>query len=597
MKQLFQFLREVYTLVRPFGRRRLARVCAAVVLNAVFQVIGVASIFPFLAIAANPARFRGSQLGKFIVELLPEFSDQGLIIFAGCLSIAMMVAANVVSVATEYVRATYAHQVGHWMRVRLLRHILSQPYAYFLQQNTSVLSKKVVGDVMQFVQGVLMPLLEAATRGLIVLLLALTLLAYSPLLTIATLAALALFYYGCFRVLGKRSREVSAAIKAANRGSFFSIGQAFSVIKPMFAADAQSAFVDRFSEHSAEQARVSPRIVLYGQSPRYLLEPLAYGGLIVWVLATVMTGGDLAAVIPSIGLVAMIGYRMMPALQIFFAQSTQIAANMHALEEIQQELAEAGEGDVVPTAASPLSWSNLIVARDLTFRYDEGGRNVLEAVSFEIPHGASVGIVGPTGSGKSTLVDLMLGLLTPTAGEILIDGRPLSPRNLAAWRAAIGYVPQETVLFDGTVEENIAFGVGTDAIDRQRVREAATVAQIDAFVEHELPDGYATHVGERGVRLSGGQRQRLGLARALYRQPSVLVLDEATSALDSATEAALVAAIEALPEDLTVIAIAHRQSTLAGCELLLQLAGGHVGTLTGVNSNSARDLPSTGATI
>jgi len=252
----------------------------------------------------------------------------------------------------------------------------------------------------------------------------------------------------------------------------------------------------------------------------------------------------------------------------------------HALNEVYDEFAAAETdksirpeiiGDAL-APARPLRWSDAIVLREVGFRYPGASRPALDGLSLTIPKNSSVGVIGPTGSGKSTLVDLLLGLYHPTAGEILIDGRPLTPELVPSWQASIGYVPQDIFLIDDTIARNIAFGLPDNEIDPARLREACAIAQLLDFVEAELPDGFDTNVGERGVRLSGGQRQRIGLARALYHRPSLLILDEATSALDMATEAKLLDALRSLAGKLTMVVAAHRLSAVANCDQLIDLA-------------------------
>jgi ATP-binding cassette subfamily C protein len=296
-------------------------------------------------------------------------------------------------------------------------------------------------------------------------------------------------------------------------------------------------------------------------------------------LLLAVKGRDFSDILPNLGVMALAGYRLLPSLQLLYSQLTQISSMRHALDEVYDEFVAAETdasvsrrpGSEYLAAAEPLYCNDAITLRDVSFRYPSKSRPALDGLCLIIPKNSSVGVIGPTGSGKSTLVDLLLGLYQPTAGEILIDGRPLTPAVVPVWQASIGYVPQDIFLIDDTIARNVAFGLPNDKIDSARLREACDVAQLLEFIEAELPDGFDTNVGERGIRLSGGQRQRIGLARALYHRPSLLILDEATSALDVATEAKLLDALRSLAGKLTMVVAAHRFSAIANCDQLIDL--------------------------
>jgi ABC-type multidrug transport system fused ATPase/permease subunit len=298
------------------------------------------------------------------------------------------------------------------------------------------------------------------------------------------------------------------------------------------------------------------------------------------VLLLAAKGRDFSDILPNLGVMALAGYRLLPSLQLLYGQLTQVSSMRHAVDEVYDEFVAAETEESIPslitvepvTPVRPLVWNNAITLCDVGFRYPGVTRSAVEDLSVIIPKNTSLGVVGPTGSGKSTFVDLLLGLYLPTAGEILIDGQALTSSLVPAWQATIGYVPQDIFLIDDTIARNVAFGLPDENIDRSRLLEACAMAQILEFIEAELRDGFETKVGERGVRLSGGQRQRIGLARALYHRPSVLILDEATSALDVATEAKLLEALSTLSGKLTMIVAAHRLSAVANCDQIIDLS-------------------------
>jgi ATP-binding cassette subfamily C protein len=369
-------------------------------------------------------------------------------------------------------------------------------------------------------------------------------------------------------------------LRTSIAGSYREAQQMLGGIKPVKVHRAEEHFLGRFSKHSAVNAEMYARLPIFTNSARYFVEPLAFGGLVVAVLLLAVRGRDFSDILPNLGVMALAGYRLLPSLQLLYAHLTQVSSMRHAVDEVYDEFVAAGtDKSTLPltsvesvTPAVPCHWNDAITLCDVGYRYPGASRPAIDGLSFTIPKHASVGLIGPTGSGKTTLVDLLLGLYQPTAGEILIDGQPLTPARMPSWQASIGYVPQDIFLTDDTIARNIAFGLPDNEIDPMRLREACAMAQILDFIEVDLHDGFDTRVGERGIRLSGGQRQRIGLARALYRRPSLLLLDEATSALDVATEAKLLEALRSLVGKLTIIVAAHRLSAVAQCDRIIDLA-------------------------
>jgi ABC-type multidrug transport system fused ATPase/permease subunit len=572
-------IRRVLFLARPYGRAKLGLIFSLSLAQALFQVIGITSIFPFLAIAADPDRIRRSDFGTRFLSLFPPMENRQLLLVAGIIAIAGLFASNAVNLLAEYARTRYTQNFGHWLRVRLLRRMASQPYTYFLQRNSGDLLKKIIGDVANYTTGVLLPLLDTVARVLTAALLLATLFLVQPVIAVSAAIVLGGFYVIIFRLLARKRREVDENLRISLGGFFREAQQMLGGIKPVKVHHAEEHFLSRFSRHSAVVARMNARVPVFANSVRYLVEPLAFGGLVVAVLLLAARGRDFSDILPNLGVMALAGYRLLPSLQLLYSQLTQISSVRHALDEVYDEfvtaesdgsaLAGTGRDGLIPVM--PFHWNDGISLREVSFRYPGASRPALDGLSLTIPKNSSLGVIGPTGSGKSTLVDLLLGLYQPTLGEILIDDRPLTPELVPSWQASIGYVPQDIFLIDDTIARNVAFGLLDNEIDPTRLREACAMAQILDFIETDLPLGFDTLVGERGVRLSGGQRQRIGLARALYHRPSLLILDEATSALDMATEAKLLDALRSLTGKLTMVVAAHRLSAVANCDQLVDL--------------------------
>jgi ABC-type multidrug transport system fused ATPase/permease subunit len=467
----------------------------------------------------------------------------------------------------------------------------SQPYTYFLQRNSGELLKKILGDVANYTIGVLLPLLDTVARVFTAALLLVTLFLVQPVIAVSAAILLGGFYIITFRLLARKRREVDENLRTHLAGLFREAHQMLGGIKPVKVHRAEEHFLARFAGHSEIIAKMNARVPIFGNSARYLVEPLAFGGLVVAVLLLAARGRDFSDILPNLGVMALAGYRLLPSLQLLYSQLTQVSSMRHAVDEVYDEFVAAETDGSIPPAitsdrvmpATPLRWNDAITLHEVSFRYPAAARPALNGISLIIAKNTSLGVIGPTGSGKSTLVDLLLGLYQPTAGEILIDGQRLIPALVPAWQAAIGYVPQDIFLIDDTIARNVAFGLPDNEIDPTRLREACAIAQILDFIETELPASFETIVGERGIRLSGGQRQRIGLARALYHRPSLLILDEATSALDMATEAKLLAALRSLAGKLTMVVAAHRLSTVAGCDQLIDLRN-----QTGVFADAAK---------
>ena len=571
-------IRRVLFLARPYGRKKLALVFFLSLAQGVFQVIGVTSIFPFLAIAAAPERIRHSQFGLRFLALLPPMGNRELLITAGVIAIVGLLLSNAINLLAEYTRARYANSFAHWLRVRLLRRMASQPYGYFLRRNSGDLLRKVMSDVTNYTGGVLLPLLDSIARALIAALLLATLFLVQPVIAVSAALGFGAFYVVIFRLLARKRREVNEGFQRAFGGSYRDAQQMLGGIKPIKVHRAEEHFLGRFARHSAVVAQMSNRMPIIANSTRYLVEPLAFGGLVLAVVVLAVRGRDFSDILPNLGVMAVAGYRLLPTLQLLYSQVTGFTSMRYSLDEVFQEFVAAerdeksGSVDISLGKSGPIEWHDAITLDEVSFIYPGTDRPILDRFSITIKKNISIGFIGPTGSGKSTLIDLLLGLHRPTNGRVFIDGKPLTPELIPSWQATIGYVPQEIFLIDDTIARNIALGVPDNEIDNARLQEVCSMAQILDFIEIELRDGFQTTVGERGVRLSGGERQRIGLARALYHRPSLILLDEATSALDIATEAKLLEALRILAGKLTIVMAAHRLSALANCDKLLDLS-------------------------
>jgi ABC-type multidrug transport system fused ATPase/permease subunit len=580
------FLKRILSVALPFGKVKLLVVVGSMILQAVLQLGGVASVLPFLSVAAHPERFAESKFGQLLMSTFQITDPRQLVYVTGILAILALLLASGSAIWNQVIAARYVASLGHWLRMQLLSRYYSQPYAYFVSRNSAVLTKKANADVMVFTAFILNPLCDLAAKLFTTVVILAGLLVLEP---VATLVAAAFFgcFYMLFMTLTRRHvRAINEVSKEASQSLNRLVQQFIAGMRDIKLRDAGAFFINKIDEISSRQVRAGVLSAWISGLPRNLIEPFAFAGTIIWAMAA-LSAGRLESVLPTLGVMAMAGYRLLPNVQALYANLHVVAVNRFSLDELAAEL-DFGSPSYpiripkkVGVAASALRdegpiFSEAIELRNITFNYAGAERPTLQGISLRIGRGQSIGFVGQTGSGKSTLINLLLGLYEPTGGEILADGKPLGKPVPPKWHTRIGYVPQEIFLMDDTLFRNIAIGVPDDKVDRARMNKAIASAQLQEVIE-KMPEGLETQVGERGVMLSGGQRQRVGLARALYFDPEMLILDEGTSALDNETEAKFMRAVDSLQGEITIISIAHRLTTVRGCNVIYVLLNGKIG--------------------
>ena len=572
LRSFLKLLARCYRLALPYGRLKLFAVLGLILFNGLLQLIGVTSIFPFFALAADPDRLRNSKFGTAFLSLLPAMDNNHLLVLAGCFSILMLLVASISSIASEVIRVRYAYGFCHWLRRRLFESYARRSYGFFLQRNTADLNQKFM-DVLTFIQYVLLPITEILARTVLVVLLVGTVFLVQPWVAIGATIVFGGFYLGVFLWLRPRTKSVATDLQFHNTGFGKNTFQFLQGIKTVLVHGRGRYFMDQAMTHSAQIGKAQSKIPIYSNGPRYMIDPIAFGGLVLIVIILALQGRPFADILPNLSVMALAAYKLLPTLQLLYSQLVTVAANGYTLGQLENEIlqleAETEPRTVPDDLSCGLSFNKEIKLEHLSFGYAQGVVPIFKDLSIAIGKNESIGITGPSGSGKSTLVDLILGLHTPQSGAITIDGVPLSGSNMESWRRMIGYVPQDIYLIDESIEANIAFGIPVEEINETALREATQMAQILDFIERELPEGFQTVVGERGVRLSGGQRQRIGLARALYHKPKILLLDEATSALDHAMEKGVMKTINALQGQITMIMVAHRLTTVQKCNKII----------------------------
>jgi ATP-binding cassette, subfamily B, bacterial PglK len=569
-----ELVRSLWSLFDRRERWQLAVLTLALAVRAGVELVGVASIMPFMSVVADPEIVQRNAFLARAYDALGFDSVAGFLTVLGAVMIVVLVLRNAVSALTAYGAIRFARGFQHRLCLRLLTGYLGQPYGFFVKCNSASLNKSLLTEATETINGVLRPVLDIVARLLTIGALIGLLVVVDPLLALCVAAVLGGVYGGIYKLIRKKQRRLGELGVRANRERFQILGEAFGGIKDVKVLQREREFVERFRPASWQFAQASASNSLITQMPRYVIETVAFSGIVLIVLYNLQAQGGAALVLPVVSLYAFAGYRLLPELQALFANIATIRFKHAVLDDL---LEHYHVGSAAPTrdAPEPLSFERSIVVEDLGFRYPGASEPALDAVNLRIERNQTVGLVGASGEGKTTLLDLLLGLYAPDRGRILVDGVPLGEHNLRAWRRRVGYVPQQVFLSDDTIAANIAFGVPVREIDDTAVARAAQIANLHEFVM-SLPDGYDTVVGERGVRLSGGQRQRIGIARALYHDPDVLVMDEATSALDGVTESAVMEAIRELAGQKTILVTSHSLRAVEDCHLIYTLEKGRI---------------------
>lgn len=563
-------------------RRQLYLLLGSITVMGLIDVLGISSVLPFMAVLAEPDMIQSTRPLRTVYEYFGFASPNRFLFFLGVVALLTISLTNLIAVAVSRAICRFCYLIGHSLSERLLQEYLGRPYAFFLTRNGSELMLNVMGEVSGVVQGVLLPGMQVIARCVVAAFVLMFVVLIQPGLAIAFSVVLgggylALFFFVRSRValFGTRSQE-------ANRDRYRLTTEVFAGIKDLRLLAREGDYFDRIRRASREYAVNQSTTQLIAMAPRYGLEAIAFGAVLVLVLYLLAVEREVSRLVPLLTVYAFAAYRLLPAFQLIFSSLTQIRFNLPSLDIVARELMQMRNptdslGVQFQEPPPPaLAFRCEIALKGIVYQYEGRGSHVIDCVSLSIDKNTTVGLVGETGSGKTTLVDIILGLLQPAYGQLLIDGTSITTDNLRAWQQNLGYVPQQIFLSDDTVARNIAFGVPESEINRARIEEAARIANIHDFVIAQLPQGYDTPVGERGVRLSGGQRQRIGIARALYHDPSVLVMDEATSALDGITEDAIIEAIHALAHKKTIILIAHRLATVQDCDRIYLLDNGRL---------------------
>ena len=555
-------------------RLQLGLLFLTIIVASFAEAVSIGAVIPFLAVLTAPQTVFGHPKAQPIIQVLKLDSASQLVLPLTLAFACAAILAGAVRLLLLWGSTKWSYAAGADLSIEIYRRTLYQPYKVHTARNSS----EIISGISSKVNSVIFKLFQVVNLiGALFILLAIltTLLMINPSVAISASIGFGTIYASVMWMIRGKLKTNSDEISRESTQVIKLLQEGLGGIRDILLDGSQAVYCRHY--HTADlilrEAQGSNSFL--GASPRYLVESVSM--LLIAVLAYMLNqrSGGLDDAVPVLGALALGAQRMLPAMQMSYAAWVALRGEMTSISDTIELLGQGLPNHAELPPPAPIAFHDRIELNNISFQYSTDDHWVLKKISLQIKKGSKVGFIGVTGSGKSTLLDIVMGLLLPTEGAIILDGRPILTEDLRAWQAGIAHVPQSIFLADGTIEENIAFGVDVNLLDRERVRLAAQQAKIHEYIE-SCPDGYNSLVGERGIRLSGGQRQRIGIARALYKKAQVIVFDEATSALDLQTEEAVMASIEALNPNLTILMIAHRLTTLSKCSQIIELENGKI---------------------
>lgn len=564
-------------LVFLFGqlsKRRKIQLCLVLLLSvvsAIFEIVSVSALIPFMEIlSAGGPSVKASFFGT-LLEKLKHFSGKDFALHLTLIFIFLSLASGILRFCLLWVQTRITHSIGADLSISIYRKTLYQPYLSHIERNSSDVISSISTKVDRLVRESLVSVLLVISSVLMSSALIFFLFYIEPFVALGSFGTFGLIYLAIILASRKYLKRDSTAINHYQNKVFKALQEGLGGVKDVIINRTQEAFVEEYRNADIPLRRAHANIAIIGGAPRFVLEALGF--ITFAVIAFMLRSNETTAgsTTSLLALFAISALRVIPLLQQAYTGISSIIGSRSILFDINSFLALALHE---PNQIKNIQFKTSIKLEDVSFRFKEHGRWILKSITVEIPQGSRVGVVGTTGSGKSTFLNILMGLLTPTTGKLTVDNEIIDLESDISWRKKIAYVPQDIFLSDASLTENIALGIPLEQIDQQKVEKATQLASIYNDII-KWSDGFKTRVGERGINLSGGQKQRIGIARALYKQPEVLIFDEATSALDMKTEQEVMKAIESLNSNLTIIMVAHRVDTLQNCDMIIELEKGH----------------------
>ena len=573
---LFALLKRVISILDNKEKRFFYYLSFAFFFVAIIETFGVVLIIPFIEIASNPEIINSNYQLNLINDFFQFRNTNSFILFLGISYFFYLIFSQAFKAVIMYLQLRFTFSLESSVSKRLLEAYLRQTYSWFLDKHSGDMGKGILSEVAETIHYSLTPLLGMISQLFLSILLVILIVLVNPLVALITLLFLLVLNLLIFNKVKNWIKLIGINKVKHNQRRYKTVVEAFGAIKEIKLSGIEKIYSNKFSSAANDFSTANLNVQIVSILPKYLLEALSFGFLILFILYNLSLGNNLTEVLPILSMFAFAALRLIPAFQQIFSSLNKINFSTKGLDDILYRLNENKNLKISKKTNNSLQIKNKIEINNLNFVYPNSNRMALNKINLSILSGKKIGIVGSTGSGKTTLIDILLGLLKPTDGEISLDGNEISKLGLREWQNSIGYVPQNIFLSDKTIAENIAFGLSLEELDIERVKEVCKIASLHKFITEELEQSYFTEVGERGIRLSGGQRQRIGIARALYSNPSLLVLDEATSALDNLTEKIIIESIANHSKNITTIIIAHRLNTIKNCDCIYYLEKGEI---------------------
>ena len=568
--------KKILDLLSRSERKQVFYLLIMILFGALLDVIGIASIMPFIAVLTNPDLIENNILINKLFNysnLIGVRTNEQFLFALGISVFFLLVFSLTFKAFLAYSQLRFSSMCQYGLSKRLMERYLNQPYSWFLSRHSAEIGKTVLSEVGIIVTKGLKPMLNMITHGTVAFAILVLLIFNEPKFSLIACTSLSLTYLLIYRLTRNYLMRIGQERVKAVQDRFMVVTEAFNAAKELKVGNLEQAFLERFSIPAKNLAKYSAIAGSISQLPRYALEIIAFGGMLLLILF-LMGQNTFNNVLPLIALYVFAGYRLIPALQQIYASITMLRFVSPSLNSTHKDYKNL-DPSVPNKSNDSILLTREIIINDLYYQYPNSLKTTIKEINLNIPVNSNVGIVGSTGSGKTTVVDIILGLLQAQKGTLKVDDSIIDENNIVAWQQSIGYVPQDIFIADDTLGANIAFGVDKKNINQEHVLVAAKIANIHDFID-KLPLKYQTTVGERGVRLSGGERQRIGIARALYSNPKILILDEATSALDNLTEQLVMKEIHKTSSNKTIIMIAHRLSTVKKCDIIFYLEKGEL---------------------
>jgi ATP-binding cassette subfamily B protein len=539
------------------------------------EVISIGAIVPFIGVMTSPEKVYEIDILHPLWKLLNIYSSSEILFPLTSIFCLAALLAGGFRILLLFVSTKVSFATGSDISIEIYKRTLYQPYSVHVARNSSETISGILGKANQITSNTIQPVITVVTSIVLLTVIFIGLILIDPTITLVAFSSFTMIYFGVALSTKHRLSLNSQSLATEYVILYKSLQEGLGGIRDVLLNGTQSHFLSIFQDSDVKYRKSVASNSYIGQSPRFIMEALGMTGMAIFAYALILKGTDIVEIIPIMGALGLGAQRMLPVLQQFYSSWVSLRSGKQILLDVNQLILQPLPEYYGMESAEPISFQKEICLNNINFKYNKDERFLFQNLNLSIPKGSRVGFIGKTGSGKSTLVDIIMGLLTPESGNILIDSVKLESVNIRNWQSLIAHVPQSIYLSDATIAENIAFGVPKDSIDNNKVYQSAKKAQIYDHIAG-LKEGFNTMVGERGVRLSGGQQQRIGIARALYKNASVLIFDEATSALDNNTELEVMSAIEKIGKDITILFVAHRLTTIKHCDLIIELSNGNI---------------------